>query len=274
MMKKNFNYGLLTAVLAFAIPMSAHATGLDISNMLLFLIDAFATILLPTAVLVVTISGFVLMVSTDENNISKARSALVAAMIGGIVATILLFYPGGPAGFIGIMYNSLPFSPSSRLFLIDTSASLGTEAGGVSTWLAEMTVMIGLFTVIISVFRAVASFGGDEAAYGAVKTSILHVILGLILIASVKVIRDVFFDIHDPLPLINILASKAFLVMNLITTVAVGILVYAGLRMVISYGKEDEFTAAKSLSIRVVVGLIVVLLSYVMVFTVWKLFNP
>ena len=62
--------------------------------------------------------------------------------------------------------------------------------------------------------------------------------------------------------------------MNLITTVAVGILVYAGLRMVISYGKEDEFTAAKSLAIRVVVGLIVVLLSYVMVFTVWKLFNP
>ena len=268
-MKKNFNYGLLTAVLAFAIPMSAHATGLDISNMLLFLIDAFATILLPTAVLVVTISGFVLMVSTDENNISKARSALVAAMIGGIVATILLFYPGGPEGFIGIMYNG-----TIGVFLVDTSASLGTEAGGVSTWLAEMTVMFGLFTVIISVFRAVASFGGDEAAYGAVKTSILHVILGLILIASVKVIRDVFFDIHDPLPLINILASKAFLVMNLITTVAVGILVYAGLRMVISYGKEDEFTAAKSLAIRVVVGLIVVLLSYVMVFTVWKLFNP
>jgi hypothetical protein len=266
--KKPFLLRLTTLTLLLSLPLTAYAAsgGQTISNMFVTLIQAFSFIVIPIAVLVVIICGFVLMISTDEGHLAKARSTIIAATIGGILATVI--YEVGPVTFISNIYNG-----QYGLALANTGGNIGAEAEGISDWIVTMTVMFGVLTIIIAVFRAIASFGGDEAAYSAVRTSLLHVIIGLVLIASAKIVSHVFFFDHDPFPLIAVLSGKFIFILNIITTIAVAILVYAGLRMVISFGKEEEFTAAKSLAIRVIIGLVIVLLSYALVFAVVTIFG-
>ncbi len=86
-------------------------------------------------------------------------------------------------------------------------------------------------------------------------------------------IRDVFFVIREPSALLAFITAKLITVLGFMTLIAVAILVYAGFRMVVSFGREEDFTAAKSLMIRVIVGLLILCLSYALVYTVVLVFN-
>lgn len=257
---------LITFGSLLALPFPAYATGADIGNMFLGLISVFVPVVIPIAILVVVISGFILMVSQDEAALTKARSAIIAAAMGGIIATIIVVV--GPLTFIGNLYNGVP-----GLFIANTGGVIGGEAEGIADWLITMAAMFGVVTIIVAVLRAAASFGGDEAAYSAARNAIIHVIIGLIIIGGAYVFKQVFFFSREPSALIGLIGLRALGILAVVTTIAVAILIYAGLRMVISFGKEDEFSSAKSLAIRVVIGLAIVLLSFVLVWAVLLLFN-
>ncbi|MFA5799332.1 MAG: hypothetical protein WC840_00040 [Candidatus Peribacteraceae bacterium] len=258
---------LITFGSLLALPFPAYATGADIGNMFLNLVTVFVPIVIPIAILVVVISGFILMTSQDEAALTKAQSAIIAAAIGGIIATIIVAV--GPLNFISNLYNGV----AGYFINPVTGGDIGWEARGIADWLATMAAMGGIVTIIVAVLRAAASFGGDEAAYSAVRNSILHVIIGFIIIGGAYIFELVFFVDREPSPLLLLIQFRVEQILFVITTIAVAILIYAGLRMVISFGKEDEFTSAKSLAIRVVIGLAIVLLSYVLVNGVVLLFN-
>lgn len=257
------------------------AGGADVSQAFVDLIMKFAPLGVAVATLVCVIAGFALMISQDEGRLDKAKKTLAAMAIGGIILTIILAIPGGPTVFVSIMYNGIP-----GFTLANTGAAIGDEVIGVSEWLTAMAAMFGIFIIIISVFRAVASMG-NETEYTNARMAILHIIGGLIIIAGAYIFQLAFFGsatgpeqvVEGSLniqsnPLIGLIANKILIVLAIITTVAVAILVYAGFRMIISFGQEDQFTAAKSLAYRVVVGLIVILVSYALVIVVALLFNP
>lgn len=273
---------LLASSVLGLIPFPAYASGLDVSLAFESLIFTFAPLWIITAVLVLVIAGFALMMSQDEGRLDKAKKTIAAVVIGGIIITIILAIPGGPTKFVSIMYTGIPG------FVLPNTGGIivSDEAIGISQWLTAMAAMFGIFIIIVAVFRAVASLGG-EGDYTNARLAILHIIGGLIIIAGAFIFQLAFFGSDTgpqavvmgslnikPNPLIGLIASKILIVLAVITTIAVAILIYAGFRMIISFGQEDQFTAAKSLAYRVAIGLIVILVSYALVIVVALLFNP
>lgn len=62
------------------------------------------------------------------------------------------------------------------------------------------------------------------------------------------------------------------IVLAIITTIAVAIIIYAGFRMVISFGNEEAFSSARSLAIRAAIGILIILISYTLVIIVATIF--
>ena len=57
-----------------------------------------------------------------------------------------------------------------------------------------------------------------------------------------------------------------------VLVIAVAIVIYAGFRMVMSFGNEDDYNNAKSLVFRVLIGILVLLISYSLVAIVVRIF--
>lgn len=244
-----------------ASPISAHAAGgFDISNIFLTLVMDFSGLWISIAILVIVVAGFTLIVSEDEGAVDKAKKTIIAVLMGGIITTIILAIgPDTLVSWVFIVPGTV-FDPTGT-----GATGLGLEAVGVGDWLTSMAAMLGIVIVIIGVVRAATSFGGDEAAYTNVRNVLLQVIIGLIIIGAARIFRDVFFVNHEPSALIALVSAKISIVFGFILLIAVAILVYAGFRMVISFGNEEDYSAAKSLAIRVVIGIAVILVSYSLV---------
>ena len=248
------------------LPSIAHAqTGAAISSIFLDLLAWISPLWIPVAILVVIIAGFSLILSQDEGRLEKTRKTLGAVAIGGIFLTIFLTI--GPTGFIGILYH-----PPGFAVPVGSADALNAEAEGLASWIAVFIAIAGVIMVVLSLIQATLSFGGDEAAYTKVRTAIFHVVIGIIVVTLAYVLRTVMFEIHEPSPLLQFIAQKLAILLTVILTIAVAVIIYAGVRMILSIGKEDEFTSARSLVIRVGIGIIVILLSYAMVVTVANIF--
>jgi|GEM_PF-1383660 len=252
--------------------------GADVQVMVISLFNVFWPLWITAGILVLVIAGFALMTTQDEGRLAKAKTTLIAVLTGGMLTTIIVVM--GPLNFVGIVYNGTPgFS------MINTGNVVGLEAIGISQWLTAISVMMGVLFIIIGVLRAVASLG-DEAAYTAARSQLLHVIVGVVLIAGAFLVQLAFFGSADgpgqvvegplniePNPLLGLISQKLIIILNLITLIAVGILIYAGLRMIVSFGREEDYNNAKALALRVVAGLFVLVLSYSLVFIVATIFT-
>lgn len=255
------------AVLASLGPSTAHAAGgADISSMFISVVTAFWPLVVVAAILVLVVAGFTLVTATDEAKLQKARAIIIAVVMGGIVATIIITL--GPVGFVGLMYNGVPG------FLLGTTASaqaIGLEAVGVAEWIMSIAVLLGIVFVIVAAVRAVASLG-DEGKYDAARNAVIQAIIGLSVIAAAFVFKIVFYDDRTPNALIALFAGKILVILGIILLIAVAIIIYAGFRMVISFGNEEAFSSAKSLVIRAAVGILIILISYSLVIIVANIF--
>lgn len=264
---------LLTFGSLLSMPLSASATGgTDISIMFTNLVSAFTPVWGIVAFVMIVMAGFTLVVSETENAIEKARNTIIAVIVGGILVTIIVTI--GSSNAVTNFFNGA-IGPSIVVptVLTNTSAgNLGIEAEGVAGWLTAMAAMLGIFIIIIAVIRAVTSFGGDDAAYTNVRNVLLQVIIGLIIIGAAYIFKHVFFVAHEPSAFIALITQKIYIVLNFILIIAVLILVYAGFRMVISFGREEEYSSAKSLIYRVAAGILIILLSYSLVVIVASIF--
>lgn len=249
------------------VPGSAHALtgGALISQQFANLVTAFWPLWTVVAVLVLVIAGFTLMIAHDENAIDKAKTTVIAVVIGGVITVVITAI--GATDVIGWVYNA-----QYGTIFRNTGVNFGIEAEGVAGWITAVSAMVGILIIIITVIKAVASFGGDESAYSNTRTVLLHVILGLILIGGAAIVRTVFFKSGEPSPLIQLVKDKIAIVLGFMTLIAIAILVFAGFRMVVSFGREEEYSAAKSLLVRAIFGLLVILASYSLVAVVARLF--
>lgn len=275
---KPFHRPALIALLAL-MPEAAYAYGgIDIQLMFLSLIKKFWPLWVITGILVLVIAGFSLMTTQEEGRLEKAKKTLIAVAVGGILITIIMVM--GELNFIGIFYNQVP-----GFTVINSGDAIALEAIGIAQWISAAAVMMGILFIVIGVLRAVASLG-DEGAYTNARLQLLHVIAGVVLIAGAYLVELAMFgstggpgqvvtnDLNiQPNPLLQLISEQLLIILNVILLIAVGILIYAGLRMIISFGREEEYTNAKNLALRVVVGILVLVLSYSLVFIVAAIFT-
>lgn len=290
--------GIFLAFLIF--PVMAHAAaGQMVRNVVDAVIDQFRIVWVIIAVLSVVIAGFSLMLSAREEQLTKTRSTIIAVSIGVALTTILLSLGSTAIGWLYTGTSST--STTNYITILDGTGadSIGSEAEGIGRWITSMAAVIGVVIIIITALRAFMSFGADESAHVNVRKSVLHVVFGLIIIGGAKLIREAFFAptftsenlsgsgsafqetadftsisaVGNPDPLMGIIRDKFLIVLGIIATIAVAILIYAGIRMVASFGNEEQFGAAKSLMLRVITGLVIIAISFVLVWTVVEAFS-
>ncbi len=251
--------GSIAAIVALA-PTPAHAAAADLALLFVSLRDMFLPLWLPAGTLVLVIAGITLMISQDESALMKARTAILGVVLGGVLIYLT-------PTLINALYQF-------NVLVVDTTPSLQFDIEGVGlvNWVTTLAVLAAVIVVIISVARAVISIG-DEQSYTNARFSLLYAVFGLLVIGASFVIRDTFFFAGTPEPLIVFVFDKLLIVMGLATLVAMTIIIYAGIRMVANFGNEEFFTQAKALAIRAVVGLLVILFSYLLVRIVIGLFS-
>jgi hypothetical protein len=240
-------------------PTLAHADGATIRDILIGILNDAAPIWVPVAVLIVVIAGFTMLVTTSEDGLNKGRNTVTAVVIGGIIIVL------GPV-LLALMYQA----PGTQV--ANVGPQLNAEALGIVGWLCAMGGVFGIFMIVVAAVRAVSGFGGDEGAYANVRNAVLNAVIGLIIMASAIIIHDTVFS-GTPNPLVQLILDKVLIILAIITTIAVAILVYAGFRMVTNFGNEENFSQAKSLVFRVIAGLAVILVSYVLVIFVANAFS-
>ncbi len=257
-------YAAVFLATALLTPVRAEASGADIGAMFFNLIASAMPLWIPVAVLVIVVAGVTLIFATQEGGIAKARSTIIAVVVGGVIIMIAASGVLLTTFWQGAGYN--------HEVIQDRSLLLTAESLGLVGWLSAMAGMIGLLFIIISAIKAVASFGQDEDSYNKVRIALLHVIIGLIVIAAGGLISN-SITAGNPNPLMDLILSKIQTLLFVITAVALLMLVYAGFRMITNFGQEEVYTSAKSLAIRVVFGLAVIMVSYIVTFFVSQMFN-
>lgn len=241
------------------VPHTAHADGATINNILFTVLNSAAPLWVPVGILVVIIAGLTMLFTSNEDGLSKGRNTVMAVVIGGIIIML------APV-ILSLIYQA----PGTQIN--NVAPQLNAEALGVVGWLSAMAGMLGILMVVVAAVRAVSGFGGDESAYAGVRNALINAVVGLIIIASAIVIHDSIFQ-GVPNPLVQLVLSKVEIILGIITTIAVAMLVYAGFRMVANFGNEENFNQAKSLIFRVLAGIVVILLSYVLVYFVMDAFS-
>ena len=192
-----------------------------------------------------------LILSQEEGQLDKLKKTIVAVIVGGM--TIMFVVTLGP-NLIGFVYNGVGTFQGNN-------AAIELETRGVANWILSLAGITGVLMTIIALVEAVVGFGADEAAYTKVRTAVIHIVMGLMTIIGAGIIRTTLFVNHEPSAILLYVFSKLNIALNFLLIIAVAILIYAGFRMVISFGKEDDYNNSKSLVIRVVVGIVVIAIS-------------
>lgn len=243
----------LAALTAALLPMPAFAQAFLVTDLLYQVMYNLYPLAFMVGVLATVVIGLTLVSSSDESQLSKAKGALIALISGGVLIRLV-------PTIMGIFYSQV------LLHDIDPGSvnAVNTELIGIATWFEMFAVTIAVFVVIIAGFRAIASFG-SEAANTAVRRSVLHAIAGILVLVFIGVIRTVLFNDRTPNGLIAEVFLRVTMVLGLIAVVMVGVIIFAGVLMVISAANEGNVDRAKGIIFRAIIGLIVVLFSVALV---------
>lgn len=220
-----------------------------------FVAHSFLPLLNVIAVLVIVISGILAIIAQDENRILATRkvvtgalSAIVlinasAAIAKAVIAEFNYYDGGGPGGGIDM---------------------LSEEIFGLLGWIEVPVLLLALLTIVISGIRTLASFGGDQGLDNLKKT-VLSVIFGIVLIVVKFVVSDVVVVERTATALNQIGINLTVNLLIYLGLAAVIMIVIAGIYMIANVGNDEQFTKAKNLVIRVVVGLIVIVMAAALV---------
>lgn len=227
-------------------------------------------IILPIGTFLVVRAGMSLILSEDEGKLSTAKRTISATLIGIILIRIsqqlvLSFYGdgGGSGGLTG-----------------GGQSTLQDTIYGLANWFLVTMAALGTLMIIVSVIRAIGSFGKEEELTN-VRQTIFGVASGVIMISLLPAIkltlgvRDLTaLDVNAPVNATAIVVEITGIVSNLLVflaLIAVAVIIYAGVRLIVNFGNDDEYSKSKSLIVRSLIGLIVIMLSYTAVHLIFNL---
>jgi hypothetical protein len=225
-----------------------------------FLRGKILLILAPIGIFLVVRAGLRLINSQDDDKLTKAKSTIAATCVGIMMAAIsdrlvMAFYaPGGT-------WNRGTATSGATI--------LSTEILGILNWLTVFIAILGVLVIIVSGLKTVSTFGGEDT--GPIKRTVSGVATGILMITTsgaVKLALGLLPDVApslpgggNPAPAINRAIDIVLTLLGFTSLIAFGVIVYAGIMMVLNWGNEENYTKGKSLIFRSVIGLAVMLLS-------------
>lgn len=215
-------------------------------------------VILPTGIFLVVRAGMSLVMSEDEGKLSTAKRTISATLIGIMLVFISqelvkAFYTEGLLNAAG-------------------APRLNATVYGLVNWFLVAMAALGVLMIIVSVIRAIGSFGKEEELTN-IRQTIFGIATGILMISLLPAIK-LTLGVTDLQPLgaagsnsdaTAIIEAVASIVSNLLlflALIAVTVIIYAGIRMIVNLGNDDEYGKSKDLIVRALIGLIVILLSY------------
>lgn len=231
------------------------------------------------AVFVITIAGFRMVTTEEEESFSKSKRIISAALTGVVLSYLIVpfvnaFYGGLGAGNAGTIFGGIYGIGSVPQGNIILGASvLFPEVLGIIDWALVIIGTLAVLMIIISGIKAMTKAGSEEGIEE-IRRTVLYVAAGLLLIIFRGAI-NLTLGLSTTQPVVpgaTGIAPVAIAVVKIVNFIlgfaalmAVIMIVYAGLLMVMNLGNEEQFTKAKGLIIRVGIGLMVIGVSFTLV---------
>ncbi|OGJ63651.1 hypothetical protein A3C37_03575 [Candidatus Peribacteria bacterium RIFCSPHIGHO2_02_FULL_53_20] len=253
-----FCYG--ESVFAFTVSDAINAvgptlpTGGSFGEIIRTVAESFIPFAAVAAALAMTMSGFFMTITGNENQTTTARrvfiSSLAALALINIIPTFssLLISPTFPSG------GSTILSASTTV-----GGAMAAEALGLVAFLEIPLGILCVIMIIVSGVRAIANFGSEDGVTQ-LRRTVLFVVAGFILVYT-RSLLGLGIVAGTPASIISVILATLNRVIGLTIVIAVGMLVYAGILMIANIGKEEQYSKAKSLLLRVGIGLIIMVAS-------------
>lgn len=207
--------------------------------------SSFIPLIATAAVLAMTISGFFLAITGNENTQTLCKRIFIA----GVSAIVLL--------------NVIPsFAPAVTGVLTTpgtAGSAIAAEALGVLTFLEIPLGIACVVMIIYSGIRAIINFGSEDGVAQLRKT-VFFVIAGFILVYTRSII-GIGVTSGAPSAILSLSLTIVNRIIGFTTILAIAMLIYAGMLMIVNLNKEDQYAKAKSLVLRVAIGLIIMFAS-------------
>lgn len=222
-------------------------------------------------VLLVVRSGLKLIYGQDEERFEEAKRAIA----NGLMAMVLTYLTARIVdAFVGATENPGNVLAGAGVF--------HEELIGIVRWVATLVAVLAIGMIIAAVFTGILSMGSEEAlprirraVFGAGAGILIIIFTGVFLATFDLAYVEPADELNSPNPYAAIIG-----VLNVVTAIllfmaliAVIIVIYAGIMMILSLGDEEQFKKQRSLIIRALIGLFVILVSFIIVSFVVQAFS-
>lgn len=232
-----------------------------IVNLGIFFYQRFLLIIDIIAAIMIVRSGLRLIYRPEEEELARSKRVIASAIAAVMLAHLT---PRFVASFYGT--GVAVFPPVSGACI------LANEIYGLVRWGEVLVATVAVIMIILSGIRTVTSYGNEEGITQ-LKSTVIAVIAGSLVIVSSAAIRAALGlttacgapGAPDAIPIVARIVGIVSGLLSFLALVAVCMGVYAGIMMIANFGSEEEFTKAKTLLFRMVVGLLVVLISLALV---------
>lgn len=131
---------------------------------------------------------------------------------------------------------------------------------GLIRFIETPLAFIAILMILITGTRAILAFGGEDTNQKMIQM-LISLCLGIILLVFKYAIASDFTETYRPTGTVTAIMSIINLLVFFVGTLAVAVIVYAAFLMIINVGNDEQYTRAKGIIIRVILGIIVILAS-------------
>ena len=224
----------------------AGGTASVYESIAVYLVDLLLPLLAFVAAIMIMYAGYRMVIGQDDNAKEKAKQILNMSIVGLILAYLI-------PDFIVAFYGAGTTTTGDPAVLSATILSI------IDAFL-NLAAVLAILMIIVAGFKAVVSFGTEEGGQ-AMRKALISVGLGVLVLALRTLLTMVFTAQTGPEALVTKAAAILTYILGFVGALAVGILVYAGILYITSFGKDEQAQKAKSMIFRSLAGIVVIILS-------------
>lgn len=214
------------------------------------------------AILILIITGFIMVISQDENALGTGRKVLIAVLSAMVLINLALPIR---LAFVDIGEGNTTIG----------ATLLSSEALGVVRFLETLLGSLAIVMILVSGIRAIITFGTDQGAAN-IRRTVMSVLAGVVLVISRFVItRSIGATNQDVSGITNGFNDAGHIIgegLDIITVIlgfmglaALVVIIIAGIILVVNKGDQETATRARNLVIRTLIGLAIIIMSAALV---------
>ncbi len=219
--------------------------------------------LVPILIIWIAYAGLELFLSRGSEDTYKEKKKQIMAI--GIGFSLILLIPN--------LIDFAFFGQEGDIFNNDRveeyAKNAVSEIHGIFKFLSTLTVAIGTLLLVLSAFKLILS-GESEDELGKVKKRIIYTTAGMIVIISIEKIvgylsKDDKISIPNNSGLIEFLVNTANFILGFLGLFAIVALIWAGIKMITTFGDDAATEEAKKTVKGAVIGLVLAFSAFVII---------